>query len=407
MSTHAVLSPSSARRWRHCPPSAKINAAAPRTSSKYSAEGTAAHELAARCLMTGEDAAVYAGTTIEADGFVFPVDPMIEHVQGYLDRTRAWVDALGGDDASLMTELALPIGHITGEEGATGTGDATIIGRLPTDDCKVLVIRDLKYGQGVPVHAQENDQGLLYGGGALRMFELAEDFSDNDKVIIEIDQPRRNSNTSWELTVGELKQRLAEVAPDAKRAREADPNDETQRVPGDWCKFCAIAATCKARADKISQLTTNSDGFTAPLTQQAKAPDVDRLGEYYSYVGMVRQWAKDVEDAVHARLLSGQPVEGWKLVAGKAGNRQWADPATAAATLKDLVPADKMFTEPVLLSPAKIEKLLPKGTRKGIMEQLTTRSEGSPTVASEDDPRPPYAATGSEGFEVGSPDDED
>ena len=46
MSGHAILSPSSAERWIHCPPSARINAEAPRTDTVYTREGTLAHAVA-------------------------------------------------------------------------------------------------------------------------------------------------------------------------------------------------------------------------------------------------------------------------------------------------------------------------------------------------------------------------
>ena len=42
---HAILSPSSAERWIHCPPSAVINAEAPRTDTVYTREGTLAHAI--------------------------------------------------------------------------------------------------------------------------------------------------------------------------------------------------------------------------------------------------------------------------------------------------------------------------------------------------------------------------
>lgn len=44
--THAVLSASASKRWLSCPPSAKLNAELPDTTSEYAREGTCAHELA-------------------------------------------------------------------------------------------------------------------------------------------------------------------------------------------------------------------------------------------------------------------------------------------------------------------------------------------------------------------------
>ena len=50
MAQHSVLSPSGAHRWMRCPGSIAAESGMPDTSSKYAAEGTAAHELASKCL---------------------------------------------------------------------------------------------------------------------------------------------------------------------------------------------------------------------------------------------------------------------------------------------------------------------------------------------------------------------
>ena len=44
--THATLSASSAARWLHCPPSARLAEQFPDTGSKYAAAGTLAHAIA-------------------------------------------------------------------------------------------------------------------------------------------------------------------------------------------------------------------------------------------------------------------------------------------------------------------------------------------------------------------------
>jgi len=47
MSKHAFLSASSSHRWLNCPPSAKLNAEAEKTTSDYARQGTCCHELCA------------------------------------------------------------------------------------------------------------------------------------------------------------------------------------------------------------------------------------------------------------------------------------------------------------------------------------------------------------------------
>ena len=45
MSSHAILSASSSKRWLNCPPSAKLCAEVEDTTSEYAKEGTDAHTL--------------------------------------------------------------------------------------------------------------------------------------------------------------------------------------------------------------------------------------------------------------------------------------------------------------------------------------------------------------------------
>lgn len=408
MTIHAKLSPSGAHRWRNCPSSVHASQGVAEESSKYADEGTAAHTLAAWCLEQGVNAAEFEGRLIPVEGrngkptTGWPASPMVGPVQEYVDNCRAWVDAL--DDGIMFVEVEVPISQITGEEGATGTSDCIIVGTLPAEGRQVLVCRDLKFGQGVSVSAVENDQQIMYAGGAIEHLGFAYDFDDGDLVVMEIDQPRKNNVSTWQITVGELRERLAAVAEDAKRVLAAGPDD--CRNPGDWCRWCPIRATCEARMNQVSRLTTGSDGFSAPLTEQAKKPDPDRLGEYYGYVDMVRQWCKDVEEEVHRRLLAGIPVDGWKLVAGKLGNRTWAvEGEELERSLLDLgLDRDTIYTAPSVKSPAQLEKSLPKPEREKLAP-LVKRAEGKPTVAPDSDPRPEYNAASSDGFATEGIDD--
>ena len=43
--THALLSASSAKKWLHCTPSARLENAIPEEQSTYAAEGTLAHSI--------------------------------------------------------------------------------------------------------------------------------------------------------------------------------------------------------------------------------------------------------------------------------------------------------------------------------------------------------------------------
>jgi len=196
---HAKLSPSGAHRWMACAGSVVLEAAYPDSSSSYAREGTAAHELAALVLesppATAQD---YVGKRIEfeddGETIQWPItQDMADHVQTYVDYVRE--QAKG---CTLLVERKLPIGHMTSEVDATGTGDAVI---LDAANRRVTVV-DLKFGMGVRVDAEGNPQALMYGSGALEEYGIAVDF---ETVRVVIHQPRLGHVSEAEVTVEELR----------------------------------------------------------------------------------------------------------------------------------------------------------------------------------------------------------
>lgn len=381
MTKHTLLSPSSAYRWRRCPASAAVAAAHPDTGSEFADEGTAAHELAAWCLTEERDALAYLGRVIEVPardggpGRVFTVDQtMADYVQGYVDRCREWLNFAG---ATLFVEQSLSIESITGEADACGTSDAVIVIPGAQGVGYDLVIRDLKYGRGVPVEAHENDQLMIYAWAALEQFGIAFDFRDDAQVHMEIDQPRRGHTDRFTLTVTALRERIEAIRKDAAVAL-VTPADGC-RYAGDWCKFCPIRATCATRAKWVSE----SIGETPTASS-----DAERLAGYLSRVDAIRDWCAAVEKEALARLSKGESLPGWKLVTGKAGDRKWTDEEHAATALISFgAHREQIYTAPKLKSPAQIEKLIPKGARVHL-DNLISRAEGKPTIAPESDPRP-------------------
>lgn len=113
------------------------------------------------------------------------------------------------------------------------------------------------------------------------------------------------------------------------------------------------------------------------------------LGKQMDLVEQVEEWCKTVRAQVAAALHAGEPVEGWKLVAGKRGSRQWVDEGAAEDAMKKMrLSVDEMYTKK-LISPTQAEKVL-KGNPKRwtTIQALITQSEGVPHVAPESDERP-------------------
>jgi hypothetical protein len=125
---HAKLSPSGAHRWLRCPGSVVLEAPYPDTTSTYAREGTAAHELAAIVLETDDlNAQRYVDQMIEFDDHGEEVSwrvtqDMADYVDDYVRLVRELAEG-----NMLLVERRVPISHLTGETGATGTSDVVIV----------------------------------------------------------------------------------------------------------------------------------------------------------------------------------------------------------------------------------------------------------------------------------------
>jgi len=367
MSAHAQLSPSSAVRWMSCPGSVRMCEGIPDTSSDASLEGTMMHTVSAHCLTRGTDAAGYVGVTDPETGLILQAE-QAQAIQEYVDTVRGIVKATGG---ALLVEQRLSIWHMTGEEDAHGTADAVI---MTMDE---LIVIDAKFGRGVAVEAEENPQLMMYAAAAYVEHELAYDFK---RVRMMIVQPRLNASPEWTTTVQGLKNFMAEVQFCAELTRQFD----APLVPSaKGCQWCRAKATCPAIIERIM------DDFDTVVPETADERDLARI---MANADMIEKWVKAVRAEVERRLLAGEPVRGYKLVQGKKGNRQWADPDEAEATLKLMrVKHDQMY-DYKLASPTSIEKLAKAGTvgprQWTRIQDLITQSEGQPSVAPESDKRP-------------------
>src|SRR5690606_24505588 len=175
---HARLSASSAHRWFLCPGSVNLAAPLPNTSSFGAAEGTLAHDIAARCLTTGVGPQSCLGREAERDGHKVVCDQeMVDGVQFYLDAINE--DFRDGDQVFVEVDLTRALQKIDPDLGGT----ADYVRWRPKTKC--LRVFDFKYGAGHLVTAEGNKQLLLYALGAL----LAID-KPATEVTVTIVQPR-------------------------------------------------------------------------------------------------------------------------------------------------------------------------------------------------------------------------
>lgn len=387
-----------------CPGKKTLERDLPRSTSKYAAEGTAAHLVLTWCLTNGLAAHHYVGSEIEADGFAFTVDDdMARHVQTCVD----YVKECAGDDGEIYVDQRVHYAAYLGKpaDEAWGTLDAAVVRG------NTLHVIDFKYGRGVLVQAEANPQLQLY---ALGMVASLRDLVDVDKVVLAISQPRVETAASeWEISLADLE---AWGSTDARAAVDyADHADTMYTDPVDmvwWagrflrpgekqCKFCRASATCPALRAEVAdtvfdQVPASPDEFE-DLTTDKPAQDNGYTPEWLaaclSKVDLIEAWCTAVRAEVERRLLAGDEVPGYKLVQGKRGNRAWANQANAEALMKDTfrLKIEEMY-DLKLISPTSAEKLAKAKTigprQWPKLQALITQSDGKPSVAPASDPRP-------------------
>lgn len=395
---HALLSPSSAHTWLACAPAIALGMDQPNKSSAYADLGTSAHTVAADCLTFEGNATDLIGEMVPGKLDQYEVtSAFAEAVQCYIDLVRERVNAyeMAGYFVQLELEQEVPIGHITGEDGARGTSDAVILAFGSMDRPNIIEVIDLKFGQGVQVSAVENPQGMLYALGAIEKFKPHE----FEEVRITISQPRISAVPSeWTITAEELDEvsaykfepaainALSRVGQKAFKLEEFSPGEKQ-------CKFCKAKAICPAL--KAYSEKTIADGFDL-LDEEVEslypvaALELHELASIYPRLKLVEDWITAVRGRVSEALLSGEKLPGLKVVRGKRGNRSWSDAAEAETTLKSMrIKSDVMYKQ-VLQTPTVLEKALaesaPRKWKK--VAALIVQSEGSlqPALASDDRP---------------------
>lgn len=419
---HAVLGPSGADRWAVCYGSVKMESYYPNTSSKYADWGTAAHELADICLTEGSDAEDHLNRTFFVGDKPYVVDmEMADCVNTYISYVQQYIDTDAGD--ILLSEQAVPIQHITGEEGAEGTSDVIGI----TRDGKRMVVIDLKTGQGVKVDAYSsngdlrvakydpatctpNRQMTMYASGALRKYAMVYDGIEEIEIVII--QPRIHWVDSIVMDLTDFQSRVDALS---VAAGIATLDDGQTLVAGEkQCKFCRFK-TCPAKAalalEPIVRGNVSDASAFAHLDNEVSLPkrlsanvngrpdDPEVLAQALRSFGIIKMWMDGIIEERDRRFAEGLGVPGFKQVLGNQGDRKWEseEAALKALTVRGRLKVEEATTKKVI-SPTQAEKVLKKRPEiwgKVVKDAKITRAEAKPIIVSADDPREEYQVASS------------
>lgn len=369
---HSNLSASKAHRWILCPPSLKLEEQFPDTTSEYAAEGTEAHDLA-------EIKALYILGKISEEEFTVRFNAFKESSKYYNEEMNEATSAYAKLAASIAasgdgfhyTDLEVRVDYSKYAKGGFGTADFICV------SAGEIIIMDFKYGKGVRVSAEDNEQMKLYALGVLTKYDILFDF---DKVRMIIFQPRLSMNPSEAaMTAGELKEWGAKVV---KPAAALALNGEGEFAPSEKaCKFCKAKGVCRARAEK--NLAAFDEAVDPALLT------LDEVGAALAKAADIKAWLKDLEKVATEALLESKPVVGWKLVEGRS-NRKYANEMIIVDKLMTAgVPSAEIF-EQTLLPLTSLEKRLGKAKVAEILGESIIKPRGKPSLAPASDPAPEY-----------------
>jgi hypothetical protein len=401
---HYAWGASNAKTWRGCQGS--VNYAQREKNAgnipednetEWAREGTIAHQYADDLL---------TGKIVEED---IPVT-FWEHLQGYVMFAQELAATIGGGDCIVMNEQKVPYFYNTDR---TGTLDYGVV----AEDASEVAILDLKYGVGVYVTAEENDQGAIYATSLIRKLEAdGYVFKDGAKVTIYIYQPRHHSFSgapeAWEISYRDLMDLAIDIEASYEASKAASPDDLTPSE--DACRFCDARVVCQARTMDMFDAVPEEANLLVPASQvDPQLPEISGLTDearvaIFRHNKKIAKWMSDVMSDSLARIEQGGTIMGLKTIDGNQGNRTWGDNEADVEKLLRKIPAAKRYKPRRVLSPAQAEKVLSSEDKpltkqstkfKNRWDELIFRKAGTPSLALDSDPKP-ARITGTDQFDV-------
>ena len=372
---HAKLSASGASRWATCPGSVQMEDGIPDRESIYAQEGTLAHEMSELKLKHYLDPKGFGKRKLNA-----AIKKLKENelYQAEMDSyTDTYVDFIKEKALSFPSnpyiEIEKRVDFSRWVDGGFGTCDCVLI------HGSTLSIIDLKYGKGVPVSSEQNEQLILYALGAYDAFNLIYNL---DKIELNIVQPRINNFSTWEISLTELLLWGDYFKVQAEKALGGNG----ELVPSaKACKFCKARDICTARAE-------NNLSLESEIKLKPNEIPKDKLYEYISRGEDIAKWVADLKAYALDMCLKGEDVKGLKAVAGRT-SRSWTNQDEAINKLIEGGIDEAIIYDKVPLTLAKLEKALGKQQFTTLVGDMVVTSEGKPTLVFENDKRPAIANT--------------
>lgn len=387
---HAILSPSASSKWLACPPSARLEASFPETTSEAAEEGTLAHSLAELLIahrtkkLTAkkfreqlailESDPLYNKAMYEyCDGFSIYVLEVLAEARARDSQAVLYVE----EEIDLSAHLPEGFGHI----------DINILGG------GVLDVIDFKYGKGVKVDARDNNQLRIYALGSIEEYGFAYDIHT---IRLHIYQPRMNNVSIWEVSRTDLGVWAETVL---KPAAQLAYIGGGEFAAGKQCQFCKAKITCKANAEyqleiariEFSEITDFDE--VGDVGTDPKTLSDDQVTAILRRADAFKNWVKSVEDYALSEAKNGKTWPGFKLVNGKSKRTITDTAAVEKLLIKEGFDRTKIYKPQEMVAMTDIEKLTGKKFFDEKIATYTLKQPGAPTLVDREDPRPEIGGT--------------
>ena len=361
---HSPVGGSTAKRVINCTASVALCEKYPNNESEFAAEGTTCHE-AIDLIMQGKTEKDTDVIGLTFNGRVLTQDLFDEAIAPALETFDRLQDELGGIDFFNEQRVTFP-----GIDNAFGTVD--IVGTAKDRS----IVLDWKFGRGVAVEAEANEQLMYYAFAAAHTAPTDKFFDRHKPIEVFIVQPRVKDGepfTRWMTTWMQLEAFALEL----RRAVEIAATPEAEFRLGAWCKFCNGQPGCDLYQNRVRQI--------GKLTRDELT---DNIAEWLPYADDMIAWGENIKKLAHDLLEQGATIPGYKLV-NKRANRSWKDEEKALKYFSKIgLPAADRHVKKII-SPAQAETALKRnGLPADLPDALVDTVSSGTTLAPDSDKRP-------------------
>jgi hypothetical protein len=342
-----IVGGSTAKRVINCPGSvALVQKMPPQPSSKYAQEGTMLHDAISQVLLGAPTVDILSAELTQE---LF--DEKIVVALELLDE----IDP----KKELIYEVETRVGFGDLLPGVFGSTD--LVGRLGNR----AIVLDWKFGDGVVVPAEENEQLMFYAAASMRTEEAKWAFEGATEIECIIIQPpvmRR-----WVTT----KERIAQFERDLVRAVKLAQTPDAEIKTGDHCRWCAGKPICPQMNGAVERATQ----------LKIKELNVEQVNTMLTQADILEDWIKDLRALAFQMVEKGIKLPDHKLVPKRA-TRSWVKGAKEALLATGLTESELME----MISPAQAEKILKK-KKLALPPEVTVSISSGSTLVPRSDPR--------------------